>query len=292
MKKTAIIISAILFTVLFLYELHLRNYYKNISEIELSKIDITDNDNTFDYEDETGNYHFRNPSIVNKSSDSVILSGCSFVFGYGIPYKDTFGFLLSDYTKYNVYNIAVCGGSPKELLYILKNKPMLKKILKPKASGKIRYFIYTYISAHDARLYYNTNRKSPNFRLKSGKLIYSKEKQLNVNLEMYPVIRNYINEHFIPKHKIFKLLTSYFEQINDEIKKEFGKDTKFVLLIYENDNNYNWKLLEEEGIKVIIIKDIVPYNMEEPQYRLWDNWHPSKKAWEVIVPKVAKELNL
>ena len=51
--------------------------------------------------------------------------------------------------------------------------------------------------------------------------------------------------------------------------------------------------LEKEGIIIVKVKDIANIDVKSPEYTISPkDFHPNAKAWQVIVPVLAKELNL
>ncbi len=57
--------------------------------------------------------------------------------------------------------------------------------------------------------------------------------------------------------------------------------------------NILFNKLEDNKFKVIEIKDIVDVNLLDLKYvQSEEDNHPSKEAWEVVVPALIRELNL
>ncbi len=245
---------------------------------------------------------FRMPSIisVSKTNKNIVTAGCSFAYGAGLNDNETFSAVLSKYTHSNVYNIAIPGASPRELLYILRNPELLDKLIPPK---NIQYFIYVYIYDHKRRLYSNMRPIVPFFKtVKYNNLSPKNPEQYYTGLKFIKIPNTinsfytikYIN-NFLYNHQYFKnsniLLNMYIKEIHKEIKKNFG-DTKFVIFVYNNEGNENFQELENDGIIIIKSSDILKENLNDLKYKIYDKEHPNAKAWEVIVPAFAKELNL
>lgn len=231
-------------------------------------------------------------NMRKRIKDDIVVSGCSFAFGDKLTNEQAVHSQLSKYTHRNVFNIALSGGSPRELLYILSNDKILNSLISDKTS--VKDFIYIYISDSKSRLYRNVRPIVPFYIATNG---YKKLQYSNVP--------NYINHSFLLRYiNIFlynngflknknKLFNLYMNEINNKIKNNF-KNAKFIILVY----NYNkddiemFKELETNGIKIIYLYRIVKVNIDDEKYKLDDNFHPNAKAWEVIVPALAKELNL
>ena len=99
---------------------------------------------------------------------------------------------------------------------------------------------------------------------------------------------------FVSKEKLSSLFSIYMREAYKEIKKIFGDNTKFVVLLYDIQNN-NWDnitRLESEKIIVVNVNDIVDVDLSKVEYMTWDELHPNRKAWEIIVPALSEYLNL
>ena len=296
-----ITLNIFLFCLLFVFaEIIARNIYFDKSEKwkNTYELKIYDNylsfDNSFFVEKGQEKFNFRNPSIKKSyGTDSIILAGCSFTYGYGIEHENTFGAMLSDYTNKNIYNMGVNGGSPRDFLYILRNKDILNKHLRfdNKKEDKIDTIIYTYIEDQRQRLFVDVYRRSPGFRINAKKeLKYYKESNFLINSVLYQLITKYIAYNFIPKKVQYSLLNLYMDTIYQEIKKQFGDDTKFVLLVYYADDN-DWSFLEKQGAKVIFLSDLTGKDLSKPEYLIYDKAHPNKKAWDLIIPLLVSKLD-
>ena len=86
---------------------------------------------------------------VNEDSKlkPILLFGCSFAYGYNIPFETTFSEELGRYTKRPIYNRALNGASPSLMLYQLSNEEFYKTIPQPE------YVIYTYIADQACRMF-------------------------------------------------------------------------------------------------------------------------------------------
>ncbi len=315
MKKILFVIC-ILFCTFFLVERILRHIERvqcnNIIKKSFEKTGkpantlIAYNDNTFDYYNDKVNFHFRKPSIYkeefllefNKKPAPIIVSGCSFVHGANLMYKDTFGKILSDFTGRNVYNFAIDGGSPREFLYILRNKNIVDDLINPKTEKPIEYIIYVFIPDQLPRLYCNLYKISPAFKLnkKNNQLNFYKQKIFfsGRRFILFYKLQTFFVYKFITKDKSSRLFSIYMKECYKEIKKIWGDETKFVILLYDT-KNYNWEnilKLRDENIIVININELVNVDLSQPEYMSWDDLHPNRKAWDVIVPALSKRLSL
>ncbi len=223
--------------------------------------------------------------------------GCSFTYGNGLNYNEIFSTQLSDYIHHPVYNLGLDGACIKESLYIMRHPEILNQLVQNK--NQINYVIYTFIDQHFQRLYSDMCRKpEPNFTADKN---YTYLKYKETKFSFYRSLTYYyINNYFAfsINYNPVKLFNLYVKELNREIKKQFknnNKETKLVLLIYRNDNNLieqGFDELKQNGIIVIDIKNLVKEDLTNLEYTTNDKFHPNAKAWQVIVPALAKELNL
>lgn len=88
----------------------------------------------------------RNPAYTKSNKKPVLITGCSFAYGLFLDEKDCFHSILSKATGRTVYNIAVPSGSPRELLFLLKNyEKDDKAAIIPPVKQKIRYSLFLQI---------------------------------------------------------------------------------------------------------------------------------------------------
>ena len=217
--------------------------------------------------------------------------GCSYAYGLWLDDTETLASTISEKTDRSVYNLGVIGTSPREMLYILRDKKLRNNQLNNQKDFK--YIIYPYISHHLFRLYIDTKSYtcSPYYKqTKDGLEFYRKNPQI-CNLYTYKKLLE-LKYSQINNKESFKLFCLYMKEINKEIKENFN-NTKFVILVYEDYIGQNWQLLEKEGVIIIKVKDLIKTEIIQPQYTISEtDIHPNAKAWETIVPELIKELNL
>ena len=220
----------------------------------------------------------------------IILMGCSFTNGYGIEDNYTFDAQLKKYTNRNIYNLGINGGGPREILMSLRNNELIKKIQK-----NPQYVIYTYIPDHKRRLYVPLAFLNANYKPMDN---YA---DLQFYIPIMPIYKSFIYEtimnklyknNLILKDKTEKFFNLYITKINEEIKKQFGEKTQFVILVYYENEKENWDEIKKEGIKVINILEDFNINTQQPEFKGKDQEHPNEKAWKVIIPELIKELDL
>ena len=261
---------------------------------DILKMNISEYTRNWDYtyfdDDE-----FRPPALyylnnipLNKNKKDIVLLGCSFTYGDLLENENAFHSQLSKYIHRNVYNLGLSASSPREILYIFNNPEILDKLIDK--SDNIEYFIYTYIIDHKRRLYSNLRPLSPFYISDKDykRLIYLELPSWLNHLYTIRYINTILfdNNYYKNNSLLFNL---YMREINQKIKSDFKK-AKFVIFVYEDDNTLDWEKLKKEGIIVIQRSDL-NLDLEDSKYKVSDG-HPSAKAWQVIVPALAKELNL
>ncbi len=242
----------------------------------------------------------RKPSTGKEYKDeTIVISGCSYVYGENIKYEETFGVRLAGYLKkYKVYNIAINGGSPRETLFILRNyDKYTKNGILPDKVENTKYFIYVFINDQKLRLRKDIYRISPHFRI-------VKDKQKNERLEYY-VPRNtffkktYINKFFSRNTRTFRkkiyndLSILYITEMKREVEKVFP-NAEFICFLYDDKRcmNLDVSTLRKNNVKIIDINDISDIDFGSDEYKIWDNFHPNGKAWEEIVPLFVKKADI
>lgn len=234
----------------------------------------------------------REPAIVkNSSKKPIALMGCSFAYGLFLDEDKTPNVILSQYSNRTVYNLGIPAGSPREMLYILRNDEYRTKLFGNRTD--FEYIIYPYISHHKYRLYQNTLQYvvTPSYKVKNQQLVYNPQNRVLAISYLY---RKFLELRYskINQASALKLHSLYMKEINREIKYYFPQ-TKFVILLYEDHLNEDRSDLEKEGIIVIKLTDILTTNIYTTEYKISsENAHPNDKAWELVMPALVKELNL
>ncbi len=204
---------------------------------------------------------------------------------------------MANKTNRLVYNLGLGGRSPRTSLYLLRENFKITKNEILKNNLTFEYVIYTYIPDHKRRLYVNLITNSiPYYKInKNNKLEFINYfflRKTYLYKSFTELLFAYKDKHNI--EEVNNLFTIYMKEINDEIKSKFSygnnKKAKFVIFVYERDDSINWDVLKKEGIIIIQASDL-GLNLDDEKYRFKDR-HPNAKAWEVIVPALAKKLNL
>ena len=254
--------------------------------------------------------YFRND--YNKYYDkkkSIIIFGCSFVYGEGLEYNQTISYKLSKLTQRNVFNFGISAGGIQHMLALLNNPNFYKKI-----KQEPEYVIYVYIPSHILRL--NTNIY-PNPMMTNGINLQYKIKNNDLEMKRYP-LDNFSNTFIVKSlyyqfdiynmnknnpekaYKNFELLNKIFIK-SRELLKERYPNIKFVILNYEVEDDESqeyeypqmWEKLKEEGFIVINTSELMNREFKyESEDTTADGYHPSEMVWDKLCPKIAKKLKL
>ncbi len=252
---------------------------------------------------------FRKDIGTDYNKKSVLIFGCSHLFGAGLEDEQTFGYKLSQATKRPVYNRAFWAWGPQYMLYLLKSKRWIEDIKPPE------YVITMFIPDYYQRLYLHQG-----WPFDSG--VYLRYKiDKNDNLKLLPTspypwywrfltvkyLQYYLENKETGNSKYTdKLYLKIMLESIDTIKKRYP-GAKVILLLYEggavseeinpyimkNSDYFNskpfspetLKELEKAGYIVINMEEFVGHSLKTKEYKLeGDPTHPSEKVWDEFVP--------
>lgn len=238
----------------------------------------------------------KQPEGTQYKSGPILLTGCSFAYGYGLNDNQTFQKKLSDLTQRPVYNRAYeLWWGPQTLLYQARRDDFYKEVPNPK------YVVFVLIQDHIARINSSciiTFHRYPHLRyIEHNGTLHQEKTSLLYNFFTFKKYTIFRSQH-IPKEKSFNLLKLFFKETKKEFDKHW-KNYKFIILIYDENPNIknffkeiDWQDLEKEGFTIVSTSDLVGRTMNLPQDVISDNYHPSEKAWDIITPAfVQKVLN-
>ncbi len=251
------------------------------------------------------NGQYRPPAGKEYKKPAIWLFGCSFIYGRGLqgdaPFEETFGFLLSEYTKRPVYNRAYPSWGIQHMYYQLEKDDIFNQLPEPE------YVIYTFISDHARRtqkLVYDpwSDGEYLRYKIKNGKL----EK---INAVMLPLWKFYpiklwlayleYNIRLAPKYhdKNFDLIKKYLIESDKKLKEKYP-NVKFIVLLYNGNDGFDrwfieterWNELKKEGIIVIDAAKLINDSLQDIKYIDADGYHPNKYAMDIISKKLANEV--
>ncbi len=244
--------------------------------------------------DEYTIYSFREVQGTQyENKPAIIQLGCSYTFGASLEDKDTFAAVLSKQAHRKVYNWGIFGGGVREALHILRDKELIKNLVSN--TDNIEYVIYTYIPDHRYRIYFNQHSNVPVFRKINNEFKEIKTNKFIENSSIKFLFDTYKIQK-LSSEKMWNDFCDYIQAIKKEIHNDFkykNKPVKFVIFVYNNNDEDNWKQLEDKNTTVVRLDDIVKIDTQNVPYILWEGeHHPSAYAWQVIVPQFMKKLKI
>ena len=91
----------------------------------------------------------------------------------------------------------------------------------------------------------------------------------------------------------YDFAVKHFINAKQEMQKHW-KNTKFVVLFYDEiiNDEYIKDKLKENNFIILDANELTDENLATKKYLTQDKLHPNEKAWDILVPKITKELNL
>ena len=313
----SIIISILLFFIIdyifYKYMLYNQTYFLNSNkdkigiqneQIKLSNYFIKLNSFKEIYDIEKS--QFRPVMNENSNENSIIIFGCSYAYGYIFENEKTLSYIMSKYSKRPIYNRSMNGWGIQHMLYQLKeDKNMYNEITKPKyvfyvlmndSSHFLRLFHSSFPDIFDSQFY--LTYKSYKGDLKEKKPLFNIYIDFMLTKHLYnSFIRNKIDYDFYinpdENEKLFDFFVLHFKVANNLIKKNWGNETKFIILTFENTQKQYWEnKLKKLEIDVIDIAEIIEDNnltdFKKGYFEPEIYGHPNEKLWEKLVPKLKK----
>lgn len=238
---------------------------------------------------------YREPENENSPLQSIYITGCSFAYGFGLEKDETLSAKLGHLIQNPVYNKAYQSWGLNHTVFLAENDILLKNNLKDPLAvlflyadfQNIRMFMPNVFFERDEILYKIKNDKLIprknifNFQSSRFPLIYTINQKIFYKLETMP---------FWEKH-IEKMLFLHFKTLKDDINKKYPT-TKLVILEYSPSQTLNniSDDLAKENIQIISFQDDLKLNLNKEEYYIPNDGHPNKKVWEIVTPKLIKEL--
>lgn len=238
----------------------------------------------------------------------ILVFGCSFAEGAFLDYKEKFEYLLSNMTRRYVYNMGYSGIGPAVLLFQTQNQKMYDLINITTPDNPPEYAIYLYVNLNEDRIYNDKYAlgKSDMFQIgynqKNGKLVKG-ENPLIAIITRFAIgkylVNEYVRKKLINKEYLGPLMKKYIIQSKEELQKRYP-DIKFIIIIYPSqisgrkERSYCediWPELEKEGFIIYDLSKNLDVDIRTQEYLLPDT-HPNAKSWQVVTPKIVKDLKL
>ncbi len=283
--------------------------YPPISYIDNYKSNYSTQSYIFQKRNKNNFNYFRN-NIYNKNynNKSIIFFGCSYTFGIQLSDEETLSNKLAKKLNINVYNFGICASGIQHMLSLLQNNIFYNLI-----KEEPKYAIYTIIPDHFERLQkyifpspMMANGINLQYELKNSKL---KKRYIPLNLFSKSFLVKSIYYQIDTKRNDFEpnikeqnnLLAYYIFTESFQILKKKYPNIKFIILRYETENDYAeeyennkiWENLQKQGIIIINSSDLIGRKFKyASEDTCEDQYHPSEKAWDLLVPKLIEQIEL
>ena len=283
--------------------------YPPISYIDNYKSNYSTQSYIFQKRNKNNFNYFRN-NIYNKNynNKSIIFFGCSYTFGAQLSDEQTLSNKLAKKLNINVYNFGICASGIQHMLSLLQNNNFYNLI-----KEEPKYAIYTIIPDHFGRLQkyifpspMMANGINLQYELKNSKL---KKRYIPLNLFSKSFLVKSIYYQIDTKRNDFEpnikeqnnLLAYYIFTESFQILKKKYPNIKFIILRYETEedlaeeyeNEKIWENLKKQGIIIINSSDLIGRKFKyASEDTCEDQYHPSEKAWDLLVPKLIEQIEL
>ena len=235
-----------------------------------------------------------------KQNNSIILLGCSFIYSYGLKYKDSFAYQLAEKTKRPVYTRANPSSGPNESLFIVSNENFYSEHEEPE------YVIYLFIENHFSRMFskihsLQSNKLRPlwnidnNFNSKQ-KICWYKPLLLSHIFKYIYREKVTLNYGIVDEDKYFKTMMAIKKKINSH----WG-NTKFIIIRYSEPTIEKPYLFSQDLIEKFTKNNIIVIDADElvfgntgkrligDEYKQEDD-HPSALAFKLLTDELSKKL--
>ena len=241
----------------------------------------------------------RAPEGLEYPNKPIVLFGCSFTYGMFLEKEQTFSYKLSHLTKRPTYNRALTGWGIQHMLYQCGFYKFYTTIPEPE------YVIFTYIDDHLRRLHtlsissYDllTQDQYLRYKEKNNKLTPIKNENKLISFLKATYIIREIHSQYIRK-KIFinnnrknsiLFAVKHFKLSKERMQKHW-KNTKYIVIFYDTENEFLKSELEKIGYTVITTKELTTENLQEEKYLEYK--HPTEEAWNLLTPLIAEKLSI
>ena len=242
----------------------------------------------------------------DKNKESILIFGDSFAKGTNPDYKGNLNYVLNKYTDDVVYNRAFNGFGPAPMLWQVRNQEFYDGI---KISPN--YIIYVFVTYQPERILndkWGNSSSRPiyiGYNEKDDELVENKSPLLL--LCNFNFIKKFVIEHYKKiingdNKYLFDLFKLHLLESKKELQKKYP-NAKFIIVKYpmvqdsvQEEKKFfyeteQWSDFEKEGFIIYDLKKEISVDLTDKKYLLPD-LHPNKEAWELVVPKLVKDLNL
>lgn len=239
-------------------------------------------------------YLLRNPHNQNSELDSVVVSGCSFIYGDEIQENETLTYKMSELIDNPVYNLGFVGRAINILLPYVEYGVFENYVKTPP-----KVFIYNYADFHIQRLEMS-NFFAEDFcflyKINNYKLVRKKPNFFVSRFAIPALFREKIYEYRLHKDEKYKnylkkLLKMHFFKCKELIDERYP-NVKFIILVYSDSPIFEEVAtdLENAGIEIIrITKEKFGIDVGLEEYQC-PGGHPAPIVWEKVAPKLVEKI--
>jgi hypothetical protein len=258
---------------------------------------VVESDTSFNVDYTIDKYRKRITPKVDSSENSeyALFFGCSIAFGYGLEDDETIPYQYQMNGDIKAYNFAFNGHATNHVAARFEAQDLSKQVDEKK--GKAFYlFFWDHIARavgtmrrHTSWLHFAPYYYKENDSLKRGKMFKNGRP---ITSYFYESIYQSSILEYLEVDLPFSLNESHFELVaemvayaKDRYEVQFGNDEFYLVIIptYKEFESEDMKLfikiLEDKGVGVVDLKDMVDYN---PEYTLKYDSHPNAKLGKLF----------
>jgi hypothetical protein len=251
--------------------------------------------------------------IINQkykqNNSHLILFGCSNTFGSGLNDNETLAYdLAKELPEYNIYNYAVSGYGPQQMLAILEKGNLPNEVMSSNENIAIYIFIGDHfnraigstradwtIKSNSSFPYYHLDKKGILHRdgsFETGRPITTKIYQNFLKFKEKSVFLKFfdINLPLTESKKDVQLTYKIIAESKRLYEQQFN-GTFYVVIhplsIHSEQENYLIDLLKKNNITVLYYS----IDNKNGEYEIAGDVHPNARLNEILAPMIANDLN-
>ena len=238
----------------------------------------------------------RKPRNINSNLGSIIVVGCSFVYGSGLNEDETITYKISELLDNPVYNFGFISKAINTFITFIE-VGLLEEIVKTPP----KIVIYNYGDFHIQRLvmpnlFYEDNEflyYIKNYKLERKRPPFFVSRSIVLSLIREKIFLFFQSNSLKYREYLKLLLKMHFLEMKKIIDSKY-KDVKYIIIVYFDAPIFEEisQDLEKEGFVILRNREgDLGVDVSDETYQLPDG-HPSAKAWETVVPHLVNTLKL
>lgn len=243
------------------------------------------------------------PNHLEERDEYALFFGCSIAFGYGLDDTSTLPYYYQNEANVNSYNYAANGWGMSNMLARFQRDDLSEQIKEKNGVGiYIFFWDHLHRSLGTMERYTQWVHPYPYFYLDDGKIIRdktfkdgrywtSKFYEYVYNSSIVEYFKIAIPNEFRSNH--YDLASEMVAESKREYIDQFGNEN-FYLVMHPSFDKTDEALyeefirfLEDKGIDVIDLRDIVEYG---PEYHLIGDAHPNAKMSQIMAKELYKRI--